>query len=81
MEPQNEANPFMGFRAIRYCLSNQMYFGTTSCNLAVNAHGNVRIMLPMILELGRLLGQELIAEAMEELEAGDSLILTLKSVV
>ena len=66
---QKEANPFMGFRAIRYCLSNpNVFLDQLRAILRASAHGNVRILLPMISGIGEVVrAKELIAEAKEEL--------------
>ena len=44
-----EANPFMGFRAIRFCLDNPDVFKTQlRAILRSSAHGTVKVMYPMI---------------------------------
>ncbi|HZP61040.1 MAG TPA: phosphoenolpyruvate--protein phosphotransferase [Opitutaceae bacterium] len=44
-----EDNPFMGFRAIRFCLENvELFKNQLRAILLASAHGNVRIMYPMI---------------------------------
>ena len=62
---QKEANPFMGFRAIRYCLSNpKIFLDQLQAILRASAHGDVRIMLPMISGIGEVIRtKELIEEA------------------
>ena len=67
---QKEANPFMGFRAIRYCLSNPAIFLVQlRAILRASAHGDVRIMLPMISGIGEVIrAKELIAQAKSELD-------------
>lgn len=63
-----EENPFMGFRAIRYCLKNRELFRTQlRAILRASAFGNVSIMFPMItcveeVREGRALVEELKAE-------------------
>jgi phosphotransferase system enzyme I (PtsI) len=44
-----ENNPFMGFRAIRFCLEHTDIFkDQLRAVLAASAHGNIRLMYPMI---------------------------------
>lgn len=48
-----EMNPFLGFRAIRLCLDRQDIFRTQlRALLRASAHGDLRIMFPMIATLG-----------------------------
>ncbi len=48
-EDYQEANPFLGWRAVRYCLDRPELFKTQlRAILRASAHGTVRIMLPMI---------------------------------
>ncbi|MCC6416449.1 MAG: phosphoenolpyruvate--protein phosphotransferase, partial [Opitutaceae bacterium] len=44
-----ENNPFMGFRAIRFCLEHaEIFKDQLRAILTASAHGNVRLMYPMI---------------------------------
>lgn len=67
---KNEKNPFMGYRAIRFCLENRNLFkAQLRALLRASAHGNLRIMFPMIsgvAELEASLG--VLEEAKRELE-------------
>lgn len=62
---EKEENPFMGFRAIRYCLKNRDLFKTQlRAILRASAFGDIRIMFPLItcaeeLREGRALVEEL----------------------
>ncbi|HVU17167.1 MAG TPA: phosphoenolpyruvate--protein phosphotransferase [Candidatus Didemnitutus sp.] len=66
-----EANPFLGFRAIRMCLENPELFKTQlRAILRASAHGKVELMYPMISgpeELDR--ANHLLEEARQELRA------------
>ena len=47
--PAEEANPALGLRAIRFCLKNRDIFKTQlRAILRAAAHGNVRLLIPMI---------------------------------
>lgn len=66
-----ENNPFMGFRAIRFCLENQDIFkDQLRAILMASAYGKVRLMYPMISgheELAR--ANAVLGECMAELKA------------
>lgn len=66
-----ERNPFMGFRAIRYCLKNPGLFKEQlRALLRAASYGNLRILLPMISGVRELhAARELLAEARAELRA------------
>lgn len=52
----SELNPFMGFRAIRYCLQNpNIFLEQLRAILRASAHGTVRIMFPMISGIGEVI--------------------------
>ncbi len=65
-----ENNPFMGFRAIRFCLEHQDIFkDQLRAILRASAHGKVRIMYPMISGNEELLrANAVLAECMTELK-------------
>ncbi|SEM66282.1 phosphoenolpyruvate--protein phosphotransferase [Stigmatella aurantiaca] len=61
---EREPNPAMGLRAIRYCLANRELFrAQLRALLRASAHGNLRIMVPLISGVSEL------REARSELEA------------
>ena len=64
-----EENPFMGFRAIRYCLKNRELFRTQlRAILRASAFGDIRIMFPLITCVEELReGKALIEEIKKEL--------------
>jgi phosphotransferase system enzyme I (PtsI) len=67
----NELNPFLGDRAIRFCLSHPALFKTQlRAILRASVHENVRIMYPMICCLKEVIqANDLLHECMEELES------------
>jgi phosphotransferase system enzyme I (PtsI) len=66
-----EANPFLGFRAIRMCLENPgMFKDQLRAILRASAHGKVELMYPMISGPEELLrANRLLEEAKTELRA------------
>ena len=66
-----EENPFMGFRAIRYCLKNRdMFKAQIKAILRASAFGDIRIMFPLITAVEELReGKELVEEAKADLKA------------
>lgn len=64
-----EENPFLGWRAIRVCLDMPELFRTQlRAILRATAHGDVRIMLPLVNEIDEILQtRELLAEEEERL--------------
>ena len=67
----HEPNPFLGWRAIRMCLDEPEIFKTQlRALLRAAMHGDVRIMLPLIVTLDEVRqARFLLAEAARELEA------------
>jgi phosphotransferase system enzyme I (PtsI) len=66
---QEEENPFMGFRAIRFCLEHRDVFkDQLRAILRASAFGEVRIMYPMISSVEELIqANRILEEAREEL--------------
>jgi phosphotransferase system enzyme I (PtsI) len=67
----HEENPFLGCRAIRFCLRNPEIFKTQlRAILRAGIHGHLRMMFPMISGYEELLhAKSLLGEAIEELRA------------
>jgi phosphoenolpyruvate-protein phosphotransferase (PTS system enzyme I) len=70
----DELNPFLGWRAIRFCLENIDMFKTQlRAILRASAVGNVKIMFPMISGVGELRrALSVLAECKEELRRAGS---------
>ena len=68
---EKEENPFMGFRAIRYCLKHRdMFKSQIKAILRASAFGDVRIMFPLITAVEELrAGKALVEEAKSDLRA------------
>lgn len=66
-----EDNPFLGYRAIRYCLDNRDIFkAQISAVLRAGKNGNVQLMIPMVSAITEVLQvKELIKEVENELKA------------
>jgi phosphoenolpyruvate-protein phosphotransferase (PTS system enzyme I) len=66
-----EMNPFMGWRAIRFCLAQPEIFKTQlRAILRASRYGNVKIMYPMISDVDELVkANELLAACKQELRA------------
>jgi len=76
-----EQNPFMGFRAIRYCLKNpEIFKEQLRAVLRAATYGNARLMYPMISGVRELLeANQLLEEAKRELkERGEAFSETLE---
>lgn len=71
LDLEKEENPFLGYRAIRISLDMMPQFKTQiRAILRAGAHGNVRMMFPMIATIEELIkARKLVSECMEELEA------------
>lgn len=51
----HEDNPFLGFRAIRYCLAHEDIFRTQlRAILRASAFGSIRIMIPLVTEVAEI---------------------------
>ena len=74
MNIEAERNPFLGYRAIRYCLDHHEIFKPQiSAILRAGADGDVRIMFPMIACIAEFRAAKLVvAEVKDELAARDA---------
>ena len=62
-EREKENNPFMGFRAIRYCLQNpDTFLLQLRAILRASAHGKVKLMFPMISGVGEVIRAKVLLE-------------------
>jgi len=68
--PQPEANPFLGWRALRVCLDRPEIFRTQiRAVLRARATGDVQLMIPLVTNMEEITRtRELIAEAARDLE-------------
>ncbi|MFZ5968388.1 MAG: phosphoenolpyruvate--protein phosphotransferase [Bacillota bacterium] len=71
MKIDKEMNPFLGYRAIRICLSQKDIFKTQlRALLRASIYGNLKIMFPMISSLEELLeAKQVLNEVMDELDS------------
>jgi phosphotransferase system enzyme I (PtsI) len=67
-----ELNPFMGWRGIRFCLTRKDIFkAQLRAIYRASAHGKVKIMFPMIVQIEEVLqAKEICGEVMNELKRG-----------
>lgn len=67
---QQEENPFLGYRAIRYCLDHQELFKTQlRALIRASAYGNIQIMFPMITAYEELIeAKAMLQEIMEDVD-------------
>lgn len=67
---EKEENPFMGFRAVRYCLENkELYRDQLRALLRASAFGDIRIMVPLVTCVEEVRqAKALIKEIMAELD-------------
>ncbi|MGO5267180.1 phosphoenolpyruvate--protein phosphotransferase [Parafannyhessea umbonata] len=67
---KHEDNPFMGFRAVRYCLNNpEQYKVQLTALLRASAFGDVKIMLPLVTTLDEVRqAKALVEECKKELD-------------
>lgn len=67
---QKEENPFLGFRAVRYCLKNEeMYRIQLRALLRASAYGDLQIMIPLVTGVEELRSvKKLIEEIKSELD-------------
>ena len=66
-----EENPFMGYRAVRYCLANpEQYKIQLTALLRASAFGDIKIMIPMITNIDELRSvKALVEECKADLDA------------
>ncbi len=66
-----EENPFLGYRAVRYCLANpDQYKVQLTALLRASAFGDIKIMVPLVTNLDEIRQvKDLVKECMAELDA------------
>ncbi len=66
-----EENPFLGYRAVRYCLANpEQYKVQLTALLRASAFGDIKIMVPLVTNLDEIRQvKDLVKECMAELDA------------
>lgn len=71
LQIEKEENPFMGLRAIRYCLKDTALFKTQlKALLRAACFGNIKIMLPLVCTIEEVQSAKaLLIECMQELDA------------
>ena len=71
MDFEKEENPFLGFRAVRYCLANpNMYKVQLRAITRASAFGKVKIMVPLVTTVDEVRDvKKLVAEIKDELRA------------
>lgn len=65
-----EENPFLGFRAVRYCLANEdSYRVQLKALLRASAYGDIKIMVPLVTSVDEIRKvKELVADIKKELD-------------
>ncbi|MGN0488528.1 MAG: phosphoenolpyruvate--protein phosphotransferase [Ruminococcus sp.] len=65
-----EENPFMGFRAVRYCLKNiELYKTQLRALLRASAFGGIKIMVPLVVDIEELRSvKAIVKEIMSDLD-------------
>lgn len=68
---QKEENPFMGYRAVRYCLNNpEQYKVQLTALLRASAFGDIKIMVPLVTNIDEIRQvKALVEECKAELDA------------
>ena len=71
LDLKKEENPFMGYRAVRYCLANpEQYKVQLRALLRASAFGDIKIMVPLVTCLEEIRAvKELVEECKKELDA------------
>jgi phosphoenolpyruvate-protein kinase (PTS system EI component) len=71
MDFEKEENPFLGFRAVRYCLAHQdMYKVQLRAIVRASAYGKAKIMVPLVTTVEEVRTvKKLVAEIKDELRA------------
>ena len=67
---KKEENPFLGFRAVRYCLKNREIYQTQlRAILRASAYGNVAVMIPLVTQVDEVIEvRSIVHELKKELD-------------
>jgi phosphotransferase system enzyme I (PtsI) len=70
LAPQPEANPFLGWRALRVCLDRpEIFRGQIRATLRARAKADIQLMIPLVTQIEEIeRTREMIAESIEELK-------------
>ena len=64
---KQEENPFLGFRAVRYCLQNEaLYHDQLKALLMASSYGDLRIMIPLVTNVSEVCAVKAMVQSIRE---------------